>query len=121
MGCSLSTPASGLFYIDTEPPYAHDPNPPADAVLGSTDLDEITLGLTDALRGVDDTTISLRVNDSVYRWGDAPLSYDGSTLHFSLAVAGIAPEDGDTFCVDLLTAADPPPDYCAPNRMGSPY
>ncbi len=120
-GCELIAPVWGAFLYDIEPPFAHDEYPSDGAILGTTDLEELSLSITDLVRDVDPLSLSLDVNGIVYPHDHPALTWDGERLHFNFEIAGVPTEDGDTFCVSLLTASDLMPDYCEPNRMARPY
>ncbi|MFP4460427.1 MAG: hypothetical protein ACLFSQ_12670 [Candidatus Zixiibacteriota bacterium] len=121
LGCTLAAPATAAFVYDIEPPFAHTEMPEDSAILGTTDIEELTINIEDAVQEVDTATISLEVNGTVYDWGHEALSFEDNVLHFNIEAAGMEIEDGDTVNVSLLPVSDMSPDYCDANTMAESY
>jgi len=119
VGCSLVTPVYGSFNVDISPPIAENEWPEDGAVLGTTDIPEVWVELYDVIRSVDESSIVFVCQDDTFDISSTELSYLNDSLFFDLDAAGIELADGDTLCLEIVSAADPIPDYCEPNVMDS--
>lgn len=112
----------GTFTPDLSGPVASNEYPENGAIIATTNIPEFTVDIEDAVTPVDESTIELEVNGIVYDMTHPALTWDGATLHFSPADAGIEIEIGDTFDICLNAANDMPSDYCEGNTLqDAPY
>ncbi|HDG67862.1 MAG TPA: hypothetical protein ENG11_01785, partial [candidate division Zixibacteria bacterium] len=120
LGCELDS-VLGSFEVDVAPPVVSDESPADGDVLGTPDFGTITVDIVDNERSVDPASIVFAVNGDTFMVDDSILTYDGTTLTFDPAAAGLSFADGDTICCAVVDAADDSVDYCEPNHISEPY
>ncbi len=120
LGCETSVGAAS-FTSDLAPPVVTSPYPADGALVGTTDLDSISVILYDAERAVDPASVTFTLGDDTFAVDGHTLALSGSLLVFRADSAGIAFHDGDTICCALLDAADIEGDYCEPNHIAEPF
>ncbi|MCK5832381.1 hypothetical protein KAH81_01800 [bacterium] len=105
-----------VFYLDYSPPYIISQVPAEYAIV--TDIyQDICVGLRDNMSGIDPASLELTVNGTVYRDGDAGVSWDGEDICLTPEDIGLRFWGGDT--VDVCIASYDSPDTCGPNAMDS--
>jgi len=119
MGCSLEAAVSGYFEVDISPPVAENEWPEDGDVLGYTEIPGIWVELYDEIREVDESTITVIVNEDTFTLTDTELTYTNDSLFFDYIAAGMVFEDGDTVCLSIEGVTDIEPDYCGVNEMAT--
>ncbi|MBN2541881.1 gliding motility-associated C-terminal domain-containing protein [bacterium] len=113
-GFPLADILTWSFVIDLAPPVIYNMIPaPEAAVPDSSPL--ISFDLADSLSGLDETTIVLTVNGTVFNTDSAGITWDGEHLELDCDLAELGFSDGDT--VEVCVHAEDSPDYCDPNAL----
>ncbi len=114
-GNDIDTTYSWWFVVDTLPPVLVDYFPNAgDGISSPSPL--VRIWLEDFPAGVDSSTVTIRVNDTVYTISDSGVSWSSGQIIFNSAVRGLTFSDGDTVEVCLVSVSDRvSADYCGPN------
>ncbi|MFP4458829.1 MAG: gliding motility-associated C-terminal domain-containing protein [Candidatus Zixiibacteriota bacterium] len=111
LGNPLGTPLDWRFEVDLEAPVASMIEPlPYDTL--TTLLPTVEFDLSDNLAGLDESTIRLVMNGTVYTVDSSGVSWDGT--HFNVT-SGVMFSGGDS--VRACIYADDNPDLCSANGM----
>ncbi|MBN2543354.1 gliding motility-associated C-terminal domain-containing protein [bacterium] len=119
-GNALSEPYAWSFTVDLQGPFAELIEPDEGALI--IDILELTLGIWDSLSGVDEYSITITVDGVTYDLSAPALVWDSANgeLHYSSVVADQEFTEGDTVCVELITADDNA-EYCGANEFEGFY
>jgi len=113
-GCTLSTPASGWFLVDLDPPEFSDEQPEDGIMVGGIPS-TISLIITDEYAGVDENTIYLIVDGTdTFTVDSTRLTFSDSTLQFD-PIGLYSWGAGDTVEICVYSADLVDSTYCGPN------
>ncbi|MGB9561571.1 MAG: hypothetical protein ACPL6C_02040, partial [bacterium] len=117
----LQTPLDWTFFVDRSGPVASSPSPANGSVIEDS-CATISFRLVDRYREVDESTIRISINGTIYSLGMSGVSWDERThtVRFDPVAASRCFATAETVVVELVEAYDIPPDYGNPNRS-SPF
>ena len=114
VGCTLSSPVSGWFLVDLDPPQFENEIPDSGCVVGGIPTD-IAIVITDEYAGLDTGSLILIIeNTDTYFLDDPLVSLNGDTLSFN-PVGTYDWEAGETVSVCVYAADLVSDHYCGPN------
>ncbi len=112
-GCTLSTPVSGWFVVDLDPPAFSDEFPPDGEIVGGIP-EQICIRVWDELSGLDTSTLALLVDGDTFTVDSAVVSFTDSLLCID-PVGLFSWGVGDTINVCAQAADLVQSEYCGPN------
>ncbi|MBN1755930.1 gliding motility-associated C-terminal domain-containing protein [bacterium] len=110
----LEAVVSWSFIIDLTPPVVTGISPVPGSVIYTT-CPILEFDLTDALSGLDESSVSVEINARSFRLTDPYVDWDGSGFSLDLCAAGFDFSGGDVLNICLY--AGDSPDYCPPNVL----
>ena len=114
VGCTLSTPVSGWFLVDLDPPEFDNEVPDSGIIVGGIPT-EISVVITDEYAGVDTSSLLLIIDSTdTYSLDDTLVSLSGDTLSFN-PVGTYDWAVGETINVCVHAADLVSSEYCGPN------